>query len=401
MSDFKILCGNVNLNLFKLIIPPLNRSLDIYIYKTLHSQDQPMQYQKIKFTNPEKSAFFPTLRHRVDQYFAANDLCKSGGSKIIYKALFMLGLYLIPYAMILSGYFSGLTMLGLTIIMGFGLAGVGMSVMHDAIHGSLANSRVLNKIFGASIYLLGGNAYNWEVQHNRLHHTYTNIHEVDEDITGKFLLRLSYQEKQKYIHRFQHVYAFFLYSLMTLSFLWKDFKEISLFNKMSKSGMTKPFPKKELVRLILTKLAYVLFIFIVPYCLTSLSFGEWLIGFLTMHATAGMILSTVFQMAHVVEGTDQPSPCQAGCIENAWAVHQLQTTSNFAGKNRFLSWYIGGLDYQIEHHLFPSISHIHYHALSPIVRATASEFGLQYNAKTGFSHALGSHIRMLRNMGTY
>ena len=359
-----------------------------------------MEYQKIKFTNPEKSTFFPTLRQRVDQHFSSNNICKTGGSKIIYKALFMLSLYLIPYTMIMTGYFSNMVMLGLTVIMGLGVAGVGMSVMHDAIHGSLATSKILNKFFGASIYLLGGNAYNWEVQHNRLHHTYTNIHEIDEDITGKFLLRLSYQEKQKFIHRFQHIYAFFLYSLMTISFLWKDFKEISLFNKMAKSGMTKPFPREELILLIFTKVAYVIFICVIPLAFTSLTFGQWLIGFMAMHCTAGMILSTVFQMSHVVEGTDQPEPDQSGCIENAWAVHQLQTTSNFAGKNRVLSWYIGGLDYQIEHHLFPSISHIHYHSLSPIVRETAMEFGLDYNAKSDFVNALGSHIRMLRNMGT-
>lgn len=359
-----------------------------------------MQYQKVKFTNPEKSTFFPTLRHRVDQYFTTNDICKSGGSGIIYKALFMLSLYLVPYFLILSNQFGMLAMAGFAFMMGLGVAGVGMSVMHDAIHGSLATSNVLNKVFGASIYLLGGNAYNWEVQHNRLHHTYTNIHDVDEDITGKFLLRLSFQEKQRYIHRFQHIYAFFLYSLMTLSFLWKDFKEISLFNEMSKSGMTKPFPKKELVRLVLTKLAYVIFICVIPLAFTSITFGQWLIGFMIMHGTAGMILSTVFQMAHVVEGAEQPEPDQTGCIENAWAVHQLQTTSNFAGRNSILSWFIGGLDYQIEHHLFPSISHVHYHALSPIVKATALEFGLVYNAKANFGNALGSHVRMLKNMGT-
>lgn len=359
-----------------------------------------MQYPKIKFTNPAKSNFFPTLRQRVDQHFSSNNICKSGGTKIIYKAVFMLSLYLIPYALILTGYFSNMVMLGLAVVMGLGVAGVGMSVMHDAIHGSLATSKILNKLFGASIYLLGGNAYNWEVQHNRLHHTYTNIHEVDEDITGKVLLRLSYQEKQKYVHRFQHIYAFFLYSLMTISFLWKDFKEIALFNRMSESGMTKPFPRKELITLIVTKLAYVVFICIIPLAFTSLTFGQWFIGFMAMHCTSGIILSTVFQMAHVVEGADQPEPDTSGCIENAWAVHQLQTTSNFAGKNSILSWYIGGLDYQIEHHLFPSISHIHYHDLSPIVRETAREFGLNYNAKSDFVDALGSHVRMLRNMGT-
>jgi linoleoyl-CoA desaturase len=359
-----------------------------------------MQYQKIKFTNPEKSTFFPTLRKRVEQHFISNNICKSGGTGIIYKALFMLSLYLVPYILIMTGYFSNTTMLILSVVMGLGIAGVGMSVMHDAIHGSLAKSNGLNKIFGASIYLLGGNAYNWEVQHNRLHHTYTNIHEVDEDITGKFLLRLSYQEKQRYIHKFQHIYAFFLYSLMTFSFLWKDFKEISLFNRMSESGLTKPFPRKELMLLIATKIAYVIFICVIPLVFSSITFGQWLVGFLAMHCTAGIILSTVFQMAHVVEGTDQPKPDNLGCVENAWAVHQLQTTSNFAGRNRLLSWYIGGLDYQIEHHLFPSISHVHYHSLSPIVRETAREFGLEYNAKPDFINALRSHVRMLRNMGT-
>lgn len=355
--------------------------------------------QKIKFTNSDKSAFFPTLRQRIDAYFVTQNLPKSGGPKLLLKAFFMLSLYLIPYVLILSGQFSMLSMALLSVIMGLGVAGVGMSVMHDAIHGSLANSPVLNKILGGSIYLLGGNAYNWEVQHNRLHHTYTNIHEVDEDITGKFLLRLSYQEKQKSYHRFQHIYAFFLYSLMTFSFLWKDFKEIALFNKMSASGMTKPFPKKELIRLIVSKIAYVIFIFAIPLYFTSITLGEWTIGFFLMHCTAGMILSTVFQMAHVVEGAEQPIPDTTGNVETAWAVHQLQTTSNFAGNNKILSWFIGGLDYQIEHHLFPSISHVHYQALSPIVRATAREFGLHYNAKDSFVNALGSHINMLKMMG--
>ncbi len=354
---------------------------------------------KIKFTNPEKSMFFQVLRQRVDTYFSTNNICKTGGKTILIKAVCMLALYLIPYTLLLTITMSPIAMAFLAFLMGLGVAGVGMSVMHDAIHGSLATSKVLNKLLGGSIYLLGGNAYNWEVQHNRLHHTYTNIHEVDEDITGKFLLRLSFQEKQKGIHRFQHIYAFFLYSLMTISFLWKDFKEISFFNKMAESGMTKPFPRKEIIRLIISKIAYVVFILVLPLVFTEITFGQWFIGFMIMHATAGIILSTVFQMAHVVEGADQPVPESTGAIENAWAVHQLQTTSNFAGKNRFLSWYIGGLDYQIEHHLFPYISHIHYNALSPIVRETAQEFGYEYNAKGNFRLALSSHVKMLKSMG--
>ncbi len=358
-------------------------------------------HQKIKFTNPTANNFFPTLRKRVDGYFAENGIRKSGGKQLLFKAAFMLSLYLIPYFLILSNQFSGNVLIMLCIVMGLGVAGVGMSVMHDAIHGSLAGSALLNRILGASIYLLGGNAYNWEVQHNRLHHTFTNIHDVDEDITGKFLLRLSYGDKRQRFHRFQHIYAFGLYGLMTLSFLWKDFKEISLFNRLAKTGLTKPFPKSELIRLLCTKMAYVAFIMAAPLLLTDISFTQWLTGFLIMHITAGTILSTIFQMAHIVEGAEQPAVNEDGNIENAWAIHQLQTTSNFAGRNRALSWFIGGLDYQIEHHLFPAISHIHYHAISPIVRDTAIEFGLPYNAKENFNHALGSHIRALRKLGSH
>jgi linoleoyl-CoA desaturase len=283
--------------------------------------------------------------------------------------------------------------------MGLGVAGVGMSVMHDAIHGSFSASSKLNKFFGASIYLLGGNVYNWDVQHNKLHHTYTNLHDIDEDITGKFMLRLSSGDKLKAVHRFQHIYAFFLYSLMTISFLWKDFKEIGLYNKMAESGLVKPYPRKELVNLIISKIAYVLFIGVLPMMVLDITFGQGFAGFMAMHCTAGIILSTVFQLAHIVEGAGQPAVDDKGNIENAWAIHQLNTTANFAGNNKILSWYIGGLDYQVEHHLFPNISHIHYPAIASIVKSTAEDFGIVYNNKQSFINGLRSHVRMLHNLG--
>lgn len=360
---------------------------------------KPAKYAKVKFLNKDKSLFFSALRENIDAYFDENQLVKTGGRKLFIKAIFMLSLYIIPFGLILTGNFSNLQMLLLSVMMGFGVAGVGMSVMHDAIHGSFSSSSNTNKIFGWSIYLLGGNVYNWDVQHNKLHHTYTNIHDIDEDITGKFLLRLSVGDNLKSVHRFQHIYAFFLYSLMTISFLWKDFKEISLYNKMAKTGLVKPFPKEELVILIISKVAYALFICAIPMLMLDITFGQWILGFLAMHCTAGLILSTVFQLAHVVEGAHQPSPDSKGNLENAWAIHQLLTTSNFAGNNKVLSWYIGGLDYQIEHHLFPNISHIHYPEISKIVSKTAQDFNIPYNNKTSFIKGLKSHIRMLHNLG--
>ena len=343
--------------------------------------------------------FFSTLRANVDAYFELNNIKKTGGSKLIFKAVFMLCLYLIPFILILLFNLTLLQMFLLTIIMGIGVAGVGMSVMHDAIHGSFSSSPLVNKIFGSSLYLLGGNVYNWEVQHNKLHHTYTNVHHIDEDITGKFMLRLSADDKLKPAHRFQHIYAFFLYSLMTFSFLWKDFKEIRLYNKMSKSGIVPRYPKKEFLILLITKVAYIFFICIIPILLMDITFLQWFIGFFTLHFVAGIILSTVFQLAHVVEGAEQPVVKDNGNIDNVWAIHQLNTTANFAGKNKILSWYIGGLDHQVEHHLFPKISHIHYSAISNIVKKTAEDFGIIYNDKLSFMKGLSSHVRMLYSLG--
>ncbi|MCP9770143.1 acyl-CoA desaturase [Lacihabitans sp. LS3-19] len=355
--------------------------------------------QKIKFINKNQATFFAALRTRVDEYFQKNNLSKSGGNTLLVKAIIMLSLYFVPYFLILFGNFSTLINAALLILMGIGIAGVGMSVMHDAIHGTFSDKKWLNKVLGGSIYFLGGNAYNWEMQHNTLHHTYTNILEMDEDITGKFMLRLNVAAKRKFFHRFQHIYAFFLYSLMTISFLWKDFKEIAYFNKLSKSGIMKPYSNKELAILLLTKALYIVFILVIPMLLMPITIGQWAIGFLIMHCTSGLILSTVFQLAHVVEGAIQPIPDENGCVDNAWAVHQLRTTSNFFGKNKLFSWYIGGLDFQIEHHLFPKISHIYYRDLSKIVEQTSKEFGLYYNSKGGFFQALGSHINMLRTLG--
>jgi linoleoyl-CoA desaturase len=203
------------------------------------------------------------------------------------------------------------------------------------------------------------------------------------------------------IHRFQHVFALFLYSLMSISFLVKDFKEIFLYRKMSKAGLVDPFTPKELAVLFATKIGYFAWIGALPLLFTDLTFGQWLIGFLTMHATTGFILSVVFQLAHVVEGAAQPVPNGDGCVESAWAVHQLQTTANFAGNNPLLSWYVGGLDYQVEHHLFPMISHVHYKAIAPIVEQTAREFGVPYQNNHSLLQALGSHLALLRDMGRY
>ncbi|MGV3557512.1 fatty acid desaturase family protein [Larkinella arboricola] len=358
-----------------------------------------MRSQTVKFSNRNQSQFFPVLRQRVDQYFQQKTISKLGNQSLVWKGLTMLSLLLVPYGLILSNQFSPWVCLGFAIIMGLGTAGVGMAVMHDANHGSFSRIPWINAFFSATLYLLGGNVLNWKIQHNTLHHTYTNIHEVDEDITGKFLLRLSHGDPHWKIHRYQHIYAFFLYGLMTLSFLVKDFRQAYRYTRHKGSKLIKPFSKLDIGILLLSKVIYGVFIALLPLLMTDLSFGQWLLGFLVMHLTAGLILSTIFQLAHVVEGAEQPAPDMEGMITTAWAIHQLQTTANFRCPVA-LSWFIGGLDFQVEHHLFPTISHVHYRALSHIVQQTAQEYALPYNRKESFFYAIRSHIRMLKVLGT-
>jgi linoleoyl-CoA desaturase len=248
--------------------------------------------------------------------------------------------------------------------------------------------------------MVGGNAFNWKVQHNVLHHTYTNIHDVDEDISPRGILRMTPHGDWKSIHQFQHLYAWFFYGLMTLVWvLVKDFVRLARYQKDGLVKNQKTSLAKELTILLMTKALYIGYILVLPMVLLDITFLQWFIGFLTMHYVAGFILAVIFQPAHVIDGTEYPMPDNEGKMENSWAIHQLLTTTNFANKSRIFSWYVGGLNFQIEHHLFPNVCHVHYRKISPIVRKTAEEFGLPYKNEPTFIGALIGHGKLLKELG--
>lgn len=354
----------------------------------------------MKFLNPAHSEFLSRLRTRVEAHFTSNGISKYANTAMVTKTLAMLAIFYVPYALIVSESIPVWTMAIGTVVMGFGMAGIGMSVMHDANHGAYSRHQILNTLIGYTIYLVGGNAFTWKLQHNLLHHTYTNVHDKDEDIEGNLFLRFSEHAPLLPTQRYQHWYAFLLYSLLTVN--WAVSKDFIQFFEYKKKGIQ---PHREstywwqFVLLIFTKVLFFTFALAIPLIVLDLAWWQVLIGFLIMQLTTGFILSLVFQLAHVVEGVSQPVPNSEGNIEAAWAVHQLQTTANFAPRNRLLSWYIGGLNYQIEHHLFYGICHVHYPDLSPIVKKTAEEFRIPYVEFCTFRSAVGSHLRALRKLG--
>lgn len=358
-------------------------------------------YSSIKFAN-NRQDYFTTLNRRVNDYFKTSNISRHANAEMKIKTVFMFMLYFVPYAIIISGVFTSLTTLFfLCIIMGFGIGGIGLSVMHDANHGAYSSKPWINNLLGYSLNLVGASAFNWKLQHNVLHHTYTNIHEADEDISPRGVLRMHPDSSWKSIHRFQHVYAWFLYGLMTLVWVFiKDFVRIVRYNKLGLVKKQKADLRTEWIILIATKLVYFTYIFVIPaLALPFLAWWQILIGFITMHYLAGFILAIIFQPAHVIDGTEYPMTDDNGQLENNWAIHQMLTTTNFANNSRAFSWYVGGLNFQVEHHLFPHVCHVHYRNISKIVKDTAVEFGLPYKNATTFLDALVGHARLLKQLG--
>ncbi|MBU6340509.1 MAG: acyl-CoA desaturase [Bacteroidetes bacterium] len=355
----------------------------------------------VKFVDPNKRMFFNTLKARVDDYFHQNKVSPYGNFQMVLKTLLLFTLYLLPFMLMLTLPMSMVMQLGMWILMGIGLAGIGMNVMHDAIHGAYSPREWVNRTMGYSLNFLGASVYNWRFQHNVLHHTYTNVTYLDDDIADKVVLKFSPHTEVRKIHRFQWIYAFFFYGISTL--YWVFAKDFMQFYRYQLNGVNQNAPevnRKALVRMILVKVAYMVIILGLP--LFVLGTSQWLsvvLGFILMHFVAGVVLSVVFQLAHTVEEASHPMPNDQGCIENEWAIHQLNTTVNFSRNNKLLSWYVGGLNFQVEHHLFPRVCHIHYPKIAPIVKQTAEEFGIPYLENPNFSAALRSHLSALRRFG--
>ena len=354
----------------------------------------------IKFVSKDRNVFFATLRKRVDAYFSENNISKTANTTMVIKSVVLISAYILPFIFLLIFKPAFPLSLVLWVIMGIGVAGIGMSVMHDANHGAYSKSKRVNFLMGHTLNLVGGSAFNWKLQHNILHHTYTNVVEMDEDIQDRLVLRFSPHTKVKFYHKLQWVYAFVFYGLLTLYWvIAKDFVQYRLFIKNGVNPDSVAKNKVTLFKITVMKVLYFSMILGMPVLVFGFPFLHILLGFLVMHFVAGIILTVVFQLAHTVEGTTHPRPSENGTIENDWAIHQLNTTVNFSPGNRILSWYVGGLNYQIEHHLFPRVCHVHYPAIAPIVKATAAEFGISYMENETFGKALRSHIETLHRFG--
>ncbi|MDX1407944.1 MAG: acyl-CoA desaturase, partial [Saprospiraceae bacterium] len=294
---------------------------------------------------------------------------------MIVKAILIVIGWLGTYVLIISNLVSPWMMLVLAMCHGFFTAMIGVNVGHDAIHGAFTKSRWLNRRIGLFFNLVGANDYVWNISHNLVHHTYTNIPHHDEDIHQVPILRLEPTQQLWWIHRFQHIYAYFLYGLASLSWVFvKDY--VKFFQRQLGAHYRETFPRKEIFRLFTYKALYYLVFLVIPLIVIHLPWYWIVVGFVASHLIEGYVLAIIFMLGHIIEGTSFPEPAKDGRLHLPWADLQLHTTANFATNSRLANWLCGGLNFQTEHHLFPSVCHVHYPNIASIVKTTACEHNL-------------------------
>lgn len=334
-----------------------------------------------------RTDFHNVLRQRVDAMFP-NEKSKKGGWQLVIKAIVATSLFIFGYTgLLMTSSWWMAAVFGFAVYSSWVL--FGFNIMHDGAHSSASTSALWNRLAGSAMELLGGSQWLWKEKHNRMHHTYTNIVDKDDDLDVGNIMRLSSHQKWLPIHRFQWIYAWLAYSVFSIYAIVTDFQKYFQ-KRIGKTNLPPMEPKDHMV-FWLGKIGYLIYALIIPSLIQGII--PTLIVFIILHIAFSLTMSIVFQVAHVVEpvGTFKPN----SALNHDWASHQVLTTVDFAPNNKIINWCFGGLNFQVEHHLFHKISHIHYKKIQPIIAKTCEEFGLQYNLFPSFRKAIWSHARQL------
>ena len=348
-----------------------------------------------KFAPPR--SFHVELKRRAAQYFQTEAKAQTGNTGLLAKAVLLVGGLVALYVHLV--FFTpalGWALLE-CVALGTAVALVGFNVMHDGAHGSFSRFPRLNRAAAFTLDVLGGSSYMWDAKHNTVHHMYTNIDGVDDDLDIQPWMRVTADQKRYGAHRFQHLYFWMLYGMLYITWiLFTDYQKY--FTRRIGSVPLKPMSGFDQFTFWGFKALNLVLYIVLPIYMVG--FWGWLVGFLLTGWVAGFVLSIVFQLAHTVEQASFPIPhAVTNKLEDEWAIHQLRTTANFATDNRLISWLVGGLNFQVEHHLFPKVSHIHYPKLSKIIKQTCAEFDVPYQEYPKMWQAVVSHVLFLRQMG--
>lgn len=340
------------------------------------------------------AGFHQELKRRIQEYFDQTGKKSTGDYRLYWKAAILTAAFAATYIHLV--FFTPVAWLAILecLLLGVLTSAIGFNVMHDGAHGSFSKHPWINKAAGLSLNVLGANVFLWNMKHNVIHHAYTNVDGIDDDIEARPFLRLCKSQEFHKIHKYQHWYFWAAYMLLYIFWIfYNDYRKYF-------SGKIGSIPLKKMsLRDHLSfwgfKVVHLMIFVVIP--IASVGFLPWMIGYLSLALFAGLVLSLVFQLAHTVEETTFPA-AEAGKMPDEWAIHQLKTTANFATRSRLVSWWVGGLNFQIEHHLFPKISHVHYPEISKIIRKACEDYKIPYIEHARVSTAVASHVKHLKSL---
>lgn len=345
----------------------------------------------------KNNGFQVELRRRVDEFFQSSGRRQRDCPQMYAKTAIILACFAAAYVLLVFVAQTWWQAVPLAILLGLATAAIGFNVQHDGGHQAYSDRPWVNRLAAMTLDLIGGSSHVWHWKHGVFHHTYVNITGHDSDIDLGLLGRLTPHQKRYCFHRWQHLYLWPLYGFMAIKWhLFDDFRDI-IRGRIGQHRIPRPRGWEMMIFV-----GGKLFFFALAFGIPMLFHHVWVV--LVYYAVAavvlGMVLSVVFQLAHCVQEAEFPLPRpDTGRIDNAWAIHQAETTVDFARRSRVMAWLLGGLNFQIEHHLFPRVCHVNYPAIAPIVEATCREFGVRYTEHDSFRAGMASHFRWLRQMG--
>lgn len=338
-----------------------------------------------------KSDMAKKIIARVNNYFKENNLSKKGNWKLFSKAIFFFVGFWVIWCLLIYVELPVLLRILLCPIEAFFASGIGFCIMHDGNHGAFSDSALLNKTASATSECLGVSSGIWDKKHDSVHHDGVNVLGVDEDIEARPLLRMHEGQKWYRIYKYQHYYWPFAYSLLYLVWPLKDF-----YKYFSGKVMGERLRFKFADHLLFWGGKIFFGVMLVAIPIHQVGFHQWLVGFLSFAMPLGFLLSVVFQPAHVVRGVKNSTIEEAQYGDST--EHQISHTANFAPKNKFITWWIGGLNYQIDHHVFRMISHVHYPVIHKILKAVCDEYNFPMVILPTARAALVSHIGKLKDL---
>ncbi len=346
----------------------------------------------IKF--PDRDDFSEELRLAVKDYFVSNNISDKRDYRLFIKTAILLTLADATFTNLVF-YTPSLVVAVLeAAFLGLVFVSIGFNVMHDASHQSYSSKKWINTLMLRTAEMMGASSFLWIIKHVNIHHTVTNT-EHDDDLHSGGILRLHPGQPHLWRHRFQHWYAPFAYMLLYINWIWyNDIKKY--FGRKIHTTEIKKISLANHLTFWSGKVFHGVFMVAIPWY--RLGFASWLIGYLVFAFVLGFIMSIVFQLAHVVEKSTFPTSENGRITHPSWATIQIMETCDFGTRNKVLTWFLGGLNFQVEHHVFPKISHVHYPAIQPIVKRVCEKYQIPYTEFPTL-HAIASHFRMLKKLG--